>query len=34
MEYIDGIFDNHIATKGQEGVFQSSIYLRGLRAIL
>ena len=34
MEYIDGIFNNYITTKGQEGVFQSSTYPRGLRAIL
>ena len=34
MEDIDGIFDSYVATKGREGVFQGSIYPRGLRAIL
>ena len=34
MEDIDSIFDSHVATKGQEGVFQGSTYSKGLRAIL
>ena len=34
MEDINGIFNNYVTNKGQEGVFQSSTYPRGLRAIL